>query len=72
MSISSDDGTDSTESHGEYDSEHDPDLVMCMEDDVDALDRVQLDGDLDMERDSDDEEEEDEEKSDQEEEDEEK
>jgi hypothetical protein len=39
----------------EYDSEFDPDLDMCMEDDVDAPDGVDLDGDVDRERDGDDE-----------------
>jgi hypothetical protein len=68
VSISSDDDTDSTESDGEYDSELDPDVVMCIEDDVDAPDGVDLDGDVDMERDGDDEAEEDEKKEDEEEE----
>ena len=40
MLISSDDDTDSTESDGEYDSEHDTDEDMLMEDDVDAPDVV--------------------------------
>jgi len=60
-SISSDNDTDSTESDGRYDSEYDPDVDMCLEDAVNAPDCVVLDGDLDMERDSDDVEEEDDE-----------
>jgi hypothetical protein len=48
VSISSDDDPDSTESDGEYDSELDPDVDMRMEDDVNALDGVDLDGDVDM------------------------
>jgi len=64
MSISSEQNTDSTESDGEYDSKHDPDQDMCMEDDVDAPDGVDLDGDVDMEKDGDDEEEEDEDEDD--------
>ena len=70
MSMSSDDYANSTESDGEYDSEHDHDVHMRMEDDVDAPDGVNLDGDVDMEWDGDDEEEEDEEEEDKEEEDE--
>jgi len=49
MSISSDDDTDSTKSDGEYYSECDSDVDMCMEDDVDALDGIDSDGDVDME-----------------------
>jgi len=61
VSISSDDDTNCTEeSDGEYDSEHDSGEGMRMEDDVAALDIVELDGDVDIERDSDNEEEEDE------------
>jgi len=60
VSISSDDYTDSPESHGEYDSEGDSDVDMRMEDDVDAPDGVDLDGDVDMERDGEDEEDEEE------------
>jgi len=57
VSVSSDDDADFTEtSHGEYDPELDPDEDMWMEDDVDALDGIDLDGDLDIERDSDDDE----------------
>jgi hypothetical protein len=41
----------------EYDSIHEPDAHMSMEDDVDALDGVDLDGDEYRERDSDDQEE---------------
>jgi hypothetical protein len=59
VSISSDDDANSTESHSEYDSEL---LVdMCMEDDVDALDGVDIDGDVDIERVGEDEEDEEEE-----------
>jgi hypothetical protein len=36
VSISSDDDTDSTEWDGEYNMEHDPDVNMHMEDDVDT------------------------------------
>jgi len=72
VSISSDDVTDSTEElDSKYDLEHHPDGDMFMEDDVDALYGIHLDGDLDMERDGDDEEEEDEGKEDEEEEEEE-
>jgi len=71
MSIFSDDDTDSTEDLvGKYESEHDPDVDMCMEDDVDALDGVDSDGDVDIQRDGDNEEEEDEEDEDEKEEDE--
>ena len=57
MSISADDATDSIkELGGEYDSEHDCDVDMRKEDDVDAPDSVDWDGDVDMERDGDDEE----------------
>jgi hypothetical protein len=69
VSISSDDGTDSTEeSDSEFDSELDPNVDMRMEDDVDAPDGVDLDGDVDMERDGDDQVEEDEQEEDEEEE----
>ena len=52
MSISSNDDTDSTEkSDGEYDSELDPDVNMRMEAYLEAPDGVDLDGDVDMERD---------------------
>jgi len=61
LSISSSNDTDSTELVGEYNSELDPDEDMCMEDNVDALDGVDLDGDGDMEWDSEDEEDEEEE-----------
>jgi len=65
MSISSADDTDSAEeSDGEYHSEHDCNLDMRMEDDVDALCGIELDGDVDMERDRDELEEEDEEDED--------
>jgi len=67
MSISSEDDTDSTESDGEYDSELDPDVNMRLQDDVDTLDGVDLDGDVAKERDSDDDEGKDEEKEDEEE-----
>jgi len=57
VSISADDATDSIkELGGEYDSEHDCDVDMRKEDDVDAPDSVDWDGDVDMERDGDDEE----------------
>jgi hypothetical protein len=52
---------DSIESDGEYHSEHDPDVVLCMEDDMDTPDGVDLDGDVDMARDGEDEEDEEEE-----------
>jgi hypothetical protein len=53
MSIFSHDDTDSTkESDGDYDTEHYSNLDMRMEDDVDALDGIDLDCDGDMERDS--------------------
>jgi len=61
VSISSDDDTNSTESDGEYVSERDSDVNICMEDDVDALDGVDLDGDVDMEKDGEDGEDEEEE-----------
>jgi hypothetical protein len=59
VSICSDDDTDFTESDSKYDSELDPDVDMCMEDNVDALDGVGLDGDVDMKTDGDHEAEED-------------
>ena len=52
---------------GKYDSEVVSDVDMCMEDEVDSLDGVDLDGDVDMERDGDDAEKEDEAKEDEEE-----
>jgi hypothetical protein len=52
VSISSDEDTGSTKSDGEYDSELDVD--MCMEDDVGKLDGVDLDGNVDLERDGED------------------
>jgi hypothetical protein len=66
VSISSDNDPGSTEKlYGEYDSELDPTVDMCMrDDDVDAPDGVDLNDDVDMERDGDDDEEEDEEKED--------
>jgi len=71
VSSPSDEDTDSTEeSDGECDAEHDSDVNMCMEDDVVALDGIDLDGDVHMKRDCDDEEEKDEEEKDEEEEDE--
>jgi len=70
MSIFSDNDPNSPKSDGKYDSDHDPDVDMCMEDNVNALDCVDLEGNVDMERDGDDEEEEDEEEEDEEEEDE--
>ena len=71
--MSSDDNTDFTDkSDGDYDSEHDSEVDMCMEDYVDTAYGIDLDGDVHMERDSDDDEEEDdEEEEDEEEEDEE-
>jgi len=48
MSSSSDVDTKCNESDGEYDSEHDSDVDIRMEDDVDAPDGVDLDGDVDM------------------------
>jgi len=60
MSIFPDDDTDSTESDNKYDSEHDPDVDMLMEDDVNEPDGVDLNGDADTRRDSGDEEVEDE------------
>jgi hypothetical protein len=50
VSISSDVDTNSTESHGEYDSERDSDVGLHMEDDVDTLDGVDLHGDVEMDR----------------------
>jgi hypothetical protein len=52
MSISSDDDCDCTVSDGEYDSARDSDVHMRIEDDVDSLDGIHLDGDVDMARDS--------------------
>jgi len=49
------------ESDAEYDSEQDSDVDMCMEDDVDALCSIDLDGNVDMQREGDDKKEEDEE-----------
>ena len=71
MSIASDDDTDSTESDAEYDSEHHPDVNLRMEDDVDALDSIDVHDDVNMEWVGDDEEEEEEEEEDKDEEDEE-
>ena len=72
VSVSSDDDTDSTaKSDCEYVSEHDFDVDMRMENDVDAPDGVNLDGHVDMERDGDDDEEEDDEEDDEQKEDEE-
>jgi hypothetical protein len=51
----------------ENDSKCDPDVDLGIEDDMDRLDNVDLDGDMDMERDGDDDEEEDEETEDKEE-----
>jgi len=52
VSISRDDDTDSTKKlDSEYDSEHDFDVYMRMEDDVDAPDSIDLDGNVDMKRD---------------------
>jgi hypothetical protein len=60
-SMSHSDGTDSTESYGEFDSEYHSNVDMCMEDDVDVPDGVNLDSHVDMQRDSEDEEDEEEE-----------
>jgi hypothetical protein len=64
MSISSGDDANSTESDSKSNPEHHPDVAMRMEDDVDAPDGVDLDSDVDMQRDGDDEEKEDEEEED--------
>ena len=65
MSISSDDDSDSTEELvGEYDSEHDFDVDMCIEDNVDAPYGGDSDGEVDLECDSDDEEVDDEDEED--------
>jgi hypothetical protein len=58
--VSSHDDIDSTVSGGEYDSELDPDVDMCMEDDVNSPDSIASDRDVDMQTDGDDEEGEDE------------
>jgi len=72
VSISSDDDTYSTvESDGEYNSDHDSDVDMCMQDDMDAPCSIDLDGDADMARDGDNEKEDDQEEEDEEEKDEE-
>jgi hypothetical protein len=55
----------------EYESEHESDVDVCMEEEVATPDSIDLDGDVNMERDSDDDEEEDEEEEDEEKEDEE-
>jgi hypothetical protein len=60
VSISSDHGTDYTESDSKYDLEFDPDVDMRMENNVDAPDSIDLDGDVDMARDGHDDKEEDE------------
>jgi len=59
VSISPGDDTDSTKSDGEYDSEHDPDVDMGMEDNVDEPNGVDLHSDFDMDRDGDDDKEQD-------------
>jgi len=69
--MSSDDDTDSTESDTKYDPEYISDVDMRMEDDVDTLGGVDLDNNLDMDRDGADEQKEDEEEEDEEEEEEE-
>jgi len=70
--ICSDDDTDSTEeSDGKYDSGHDCDVDMHMENDMDGPDGIDLDSHVDMERDGDDKQQEDEEEDDEGEEDEE-
>jgi hypothetical protein len=54
VSSSSSNETDSTEElSGKSDSEHDSDVDMNVEDDVDALYHIDLDGDLDMQWDGD-------------------
>ena len=58
-SISSDDDTNSPELDCSYDSQLDVD--MCLEDDVDPPDSIDIDGDVDMERDGEDGEDEEEE-----------
>jgi hypothetical protein len=72
MSISSDDDTDSTEESGSK-SYYRPDsnVHLCMENDLDTMYSIDLDGDVDMARDGDDEKEEDGDEEDEEEEDEE-
>jgi hypothetical protein len=45
VSISSSDDTHAPEWDGEYESEFDPDVDMCMENDVDSPDGVDLDSD---------------------------
>jgi len=71
VSISPDGDTDSTkEPDSVLDSQLDPDVDIRMEDDVDALDGVYLDGDVVMERDGDNEVEEVEQEEDEEDEDE--
>ena len=70
MSISSGDDADSNKkSDSEYYSEHNCVVDMCMEDDVDTTDGIDLDGDVVMDRDSNNDEEEDEEEEDEEKED---
>jgi hypothetical protein len=65
VAISSDDDTDPTEKlNSEYNSEHDSDVDMRMEDEVYILDGVDIDGIVDMEWDGDDEDEKDEEEDD--------
>ena len=65
VSIASDNETVSTkELGGKYDSEHDSNVDMHMADDVDALDGIDLDRNVDMERDGNDEEKEDDEEED--------
>ena len=65
VSISSDDGTNPTNKlDGEYDSEHDSDVNLPKEDNVDALYSSDLNGDVNMERDGDNEKEQDEEQED--------
>jgi hypothetical protein len=61
VSLSSDVHTGTPDSDGEYDSEHDSDVAIPLESNVEAPDGIDLDGDVDMEKDGDDEREEDEE-----------
>jgi hypothetical protein len=61
VSISSNHDINSTKADCEYDSVHDSDVYVCLVDDVNALDSVDLDGDVDIEMDGEDEEDEEEE-----------
>jgi len=48
VAISSDDDTDSTKSDGDYDSGHDPDVNMHVEEEVDTPDSTDLDCNVDI------------------------